>query len=143
MNIFDSLGISSSALKAQRVQLNVISGNMANVETTHTPEGGPYKKRNVVFESAPVSFSGRLHDAMTDQAQGVRVPRIQQSNAPPLTFFSPSHPDANAKGYVAKPNINIVEEMADMMAARRAYEANVTMIKTTKRMALKALEIGR
>ncbi len=143
MNVFDTMKIGASALKAQRIRLNVISANLANVETTRTPEGGPYRKRNVVFRSSPLDFGRRL-DRVTRQAvQGVEVPAIVASSRPPRMVYEPGHPDADENGYVAKPDINPVEEMTDMLAATKAYEANANVIKAAKRMALKALEIGR
>lgn len=143
MNVFDTLKISASALTAQRQRLNVISSNMANVETTRTPEGGPYRKREAVLGSRALDFGDQLDLALKDSVRGVNVATVKTSTDPPLLIFDPGHPDANGEGYVAKPNINLVEEMAEMMSATRAYEANVTVIKSAKRMALKALEIGR
>lgn len=139
MDIFGSMKISSSALAAQRSRLNVVSSNLANAETTRTPEGGPYQKRDVVFRSAPQGFSGVLDRAV----QGVEVAEIRVNPAPPKLVHDPSHPDADAQGYVALPNISHMEEMVDLMTASRSYDANVTVIKSAKRMALKALEIGR
>ena len=143
MDIFSTMKISASALKAQRIRMNTISSNLANIETTRTPDGGPYRKREVVFQSTPMGFADTLDSRMRDAAQGVRVSQIQASQLPPRMVFDPSHPDANDQGQVAMPNINLVEETADMMSASRAYEANVTVVKSAKRMALKALEIGR
>ena len=144
MDIFQTLKISSSALKAQQIRLKTISSNLANIETTRTPEGGPYKKKSVVFKSVEdPSFEKHLDQNMKGVAKGVEVSRIITSNSAPKTIYDPSHPDADEKGYVALPNINLLEEMADLMAATRAYEANVTTIKSAKRMALKALEIGK
>ncbi|PLX84502.1 MAG: flagellar basal body rod protein FlgC [Desulfuromonas sp.] len=143
MDIFSSLKISSSALRAQRTRLNTISSNLANIETTRTPEGGPYRKREVVFQSSAGSFSERLDRSMRGAVQGVEVAEIRTSSAPPKMVYDPGHPDADDKGFVAMPNVNLLEEMADMTGAARAYEANVTAVKSAKRMALKALEIGR
>ncbi|ORJ63528.1 flagellar basal body rod protein FlgC [Geothermobacter hydrogeniphilus] len=143
MNIFDTMKISASALKAQRIRLNVISSNLANIETTRTPEGGPYRKKNVVFQSTRLDFGDRLDQVTRKGVQGVRVPAIVESNRMPRRVFDPGHPDADSDGYVAKPDINPVEEMTDMMSATKAYEANANVIKAAKRMALKALEIGR
>lgn len=143
MDIFTSLKISSSALEAQRIRLNTISANLANVETTRTPEGGPYKKQEVVFRSAPVPFSGELDRALKTSAKGVAVAAVQNNPAPPRLVYDPNHPDADPQGMVAMPNVNVLEETVDMMSATRNYEANVTAIKAAKRMALKALEIGR
>ena len=143
MDIFATMKISASALKAQRIRLNAISSNIANIETTRTPDGGPYRKREVVFKSTQQDFASTLDNHLRDAVHGVKVTHIQASSLPPRMVYDPSHPDANADGQVAMPNISLVEETADMMSASRAYEANVTVIKSAKRMALKALEIGR
>ena len=143
MDIFTTMKISASALKAQRIRMNAISSNLANIETTRTPDGGPYRKREVVFQSSQSGFADTLDNRLRGAVQGVKVAQVQASSLPPLMVYNPSHPDANAQGLVAMPNINLVEETADMMSASRAYEANVTVVKSAKRMALKALEIGR
>lgn len=143
MDIFDSMKISSSALKAERLRLNTISSNIANIETTRTPEGGPYRKKEVVFQSTGKIFEKHLEENLKGAVQGVEVAEIRSSSEPPKMVYDPSHPDANGEGLVAMPGINLFEEMADMMTASRAYDANVTAIKAAKRMALKALEIGR
>ncbi len=143
MDIFATMKISASALKAQRIRMNAISSNLANIETTRTPDGGPYRKREVVFQSSSQGFSDTLDNRMRDAVQGVKVTQIQASTLPPRMVYDPSHPDADEQGQVAMPNISLVEETADMMSASRAYEANVTVVKSAKRMALKALEIGR
>ena len=137
MDIFQTMKIGASALQAQQTRLNTISSNLANIDTTHTPEGGPYRKKDVIFEPTTLSFDQSLQGAV----QGVEVARIVPDQAPPRMVYDPSHPDAGPNGYVAMPNVNLVEEMADMISASRAYEANVTTIKSAKRMALKALEI--
>ncbi|OQY19103.1 MAG: flagellar basal body rod protein FlgC [Desulfobacteraceae bacterium 4572_35.1] len=143
MDIFNSLNISASALKAQRIRLDTISSNMANMETTSTPEGGPYKRKMVVFEPQPLSFAKHMLSAENKALRGVKVSRIAVDNSEPKLIYDPSHPDADDRGYVAMPNIDILKETTDMMMATRAYEANVTAIKSAKRMALKALEIGK
>ncbi len=143
MDMFTTMKISASALKAQRVRMNAISSNLANIETTRTPDGGPYRKREVVFQSTQQGFAETLDGQMRDAAQGVKVSYVQASSLPPRMVYDPSHPDANEKGEVAMPNISLVEETADMMSASRAYEANVTVVKSAKRMALKALDIGK
>ncbi|MFV0439007.1 MAG: flagellar basal body rod protein FlgC [Desulfopila sp.] len=142
MDIFTTFAISGSALTANRIRLNTISSNLANVETTSTPEGGPYKKKSVYFETRPVSFKSQLEDHLRNGAQGVEVTKIVEDQEPPQLVYNPSHPDANEDGYVALPNVSVLKEMVDMMSATRAYQANVTTIKSAKRMALKALEIG-
>jgi len=143
MDIFATFKIGASALKAQRTRLNTISSNLANAETTSTPEGGPYKKKSVYFESTPIPFSGHLQSSMDKDVRGVKVAKIIEDNKPPRRIYNPSHPDAGADGYVEMPNVNVLKEMVDMMSATRSYEANTTTIKSAKRMALKALEIGR
>ena len=143
MDIFTTMKISASALKAQRIRMNAISSNLANIETTRTPDGGPYRKREVVFKSSQQGFANTLDTRMREAVQGVKVSHVQASNLPPRMVYDPSHPDADEQGQVAMPNISLVEETADMMSAARAYEANVTVVKSAKRMALKALEIGR
>ena len=139
MDIFTTFDISASALKAQRIRLNTVSSNLANVETTSTPEGGPYKKKSVYFQAKPVSFK----EALDASVQGVEVTKIIEDQKAPKKVYDPSHPDAKDDGYVEMPNISVIEEMVDMMSATRSYEANTTVIKSAKRMALKALEIGR
>ncbi|MBL4902553.1 MAG: flagellar basal body rod protein FlgC [Desulfocapsa sp.] len=139
MDIFTSMDVSASALKAQRIRLNTISSNLANVETTSTPEGGPYKKKSVYFQSKPIPF----REALDRSIQGVEVTKIIEDTSEPKKVYDPSHPDAAEDGYVEMPNISVLKEMVDMMSATRAYEANTTVIKSAKRMALKALEIGR
>ncbi len=139
MDLFTTFDISASALKAQRTRLNTISSNMANVETTSTPEGGPYKKKSVIFQTKPVPFKEELDASI----KGVEVTKIVADESEPRKIYDPSHPDADDDGYVAMPNISILKEMTDMMSATRSYEANTTVIKSAKRMALKALEIGR
>lgn len=142
MDLLTTFKISGSALKANSIRLNTISSNLANVETTSTPEGGPYKKKSVYFESRPVTFQERLEGNLGRAAQGVEVTRILEDQEPPQKVYNPSHPDATEDGYVDMPNISVLKEMVDMMSATRAYQANATTIKSAKRMALKALEIG-
>lgn len=142
-DIFTTMKISASAMAAQRTRLNVISANVANVETTRTPEGGPYRRQEVVFSTSQEGFAGNLERALRDSVRGVEVAEIRASAEPPRVIYDPGHPDADGEGMVAMPNVDILEEMVDMMTAAKAYEANVTVIKSAKRMALKALDIGR
>ncbi len=143
MDIFSTFAISASALKAQKIRLDTVSSNLANVETTSTPEGGPYKKKSVYFQSRPLSFQNHLDTAVRGAAQGVEVTRIIEDPDPPRKVYNPSHPDAAEDGYVDMPNVDVLKEMVDMMSATRSYQANVTSIQAAKRMAQKALEIGR
>lgn len=145
MDLLKSLKISSSGLSANRKRLETISSNIANAQTTRTAEGGPYKRKHAVFGSEPArdSFSEILEGELDAQSQTVHVTEIANDNAPPVLKYDPTHPDANDEGYVAMPNVNVMKEMADMISAQRAYEANISALNTTKSMALKALEIGR
>ncbi len=142
MDIFNSLQVSASALKAQTIRLDTISSNLANVDTTSTPEGGPYKKKSVYFQSKPLSFQDQLNTNLQGSVQGVEVTKIIEDKSPPRKVYDPSHPDADKNGYVSMPNISVLKEMVDMMSATRSYEANVTAIQSEKRMALKAIAIG-
>ncbi len=144
MDMFTSMRISASALRAQRIRLDTISSNMANSETTRTPQGGPYRRKMVVFEPQPMSFGDHMARSRAERvAEGVHVAGIVSDQSQFKLVYDPKHPDANADGYVALPNVDILKETTDMMLATRAYDANVTAIKAAKRMALKSLEIGR
>lgn len=143
MDITNTFKIGASALKAHSLRLNTISSNLANVETTSTPEGGPYKKQSTYFQTKSLSFQEQLNNQISGSVKGVEVSKIVEDNTPPRKVYDPSHPDASEDGYVEMPNISVLEEMVDMMSATRSYQANVTSIKMAKRMALKALEIGR
>ncbi|HHX94554.1 MAG TPA: flagellar basal body rod protein FlgC [Clostridia bacterium] len=137
MELIPGFAISGSALSAQKLRLDLIANNIANINSTRTQEGGPYKRLMPVFEE-------RLREAAAGEFKGygVKVSKIVKDSSPPRLEYNPEHPDANAEGFVEMPNINIVNEMVDMITATRAYEANVTAFNTAKSMALKALEIG-
>jgi flagellar basal-body rod protein FlgC len=147
MDIFNTFKIGSSALKAQTLRMNTISSNLANVETTSTPEGGPYKKKSVVFQSTPISFEQTLNKSINgdveDSVKGVKVSKVVEDEREPRKVYDPSHPDADDQGYVSMPNVSVLEEMVDMMSATRSYQANTTSIQMAKRMAMKALSIGQ
>jgi flagellar basal-body rod protein FlgC len=145
MDFFDALHISSSGLSAQRLRMNLISANLANMNTTRTKDGGPYQRKDPVFAAqAPVSsFRATLRDRQREMLKEVAVIGIVEDPRSPIRKYDPGHPDADENGYVAMPNINIMEEMVNMISATRSYEANVSAIKAAKDMALKALEIGR
>lgn len=147
MSFFNSLNTSASALTAQTLRMDIISQNMTNIDTTRTAEGGPYKRKTVIFEEigGKSQFSRILSSAMGDDtnAGGVRVAKIVEDAEKGPMEYDPSHPDANADGYLEKPNVNVVEEMVNMISANRAYEANITAINTTKGMIARTLEIGR
>ncbi|MFQ5588259.1 MAG: flagellar basal body rod protein FlgC [Nitrospiria bacterium] len=144
MNISQAFSIPAAALDAQRERLNIISSNLANVDSTETAEGGPYRRRDVVFSAVPLdgSFQSALKHEMGSVKQ-VQVSNVVHDPRPFRKVFEPGHPSANAEGYVQYPNVNAIEEMANMISALRSYEANVTVLNSIKSMALKALEIGR
>ncbi|MBE3582919.1 MAG: flagellar basal body rod protein FlgC [Limnochordaceae bacterium] len=152
MGLFDALAISASGLTAERLRLDVIATNLANVETTRTATGGPFRRREVVFAAQPPTFpvdlanstgsSGTLapgHPALG----GVQVAAIVTDPAPFRLVYQPGHPDADVNGYVAYPNINPASEMVDMIAASRAYEANLAIFQSTKQLAARTLDLLR
>jgi len=147
MGYFGALDISASGLTAQRLRMDTISQNIANVSTTRTADGNPYRRKVTLFEERvePAVFDGYLRSALKGDniGIGVRVARIFEDTAPFKTVYEPGHPDADADGYVSLPNVDVVTEMINMISASRSYEANVTSINTTKSLATKALEIGR
>ncbi len=147
MDLLTAMSTSASGLAAQRFRINVISGNLANAETTRTPEGGPYRRRDVIFGALPAgkSFEDELRNrtAPEDQVLQAKVLGVTVDKRPPILKYDPSHPDADEKGYVAMPNINPLEEMVNLMLATRSYEANVAAFNASKSMAIKALEIGK
>jgi len=152
MSMFGSIDAAASGLTAERLRMDVISNNLANANTTRTAEGGAYHRRYVVFEPRETdvnSFSGILAGAMREdkrnklRGNGVRAVRIESDNTQGPLVYDPGHPDANAQGYVERPNVNVVAEMVDMITASRGYEANVTAIQAAKSMAAKALDMGK
>ncbi|NSW89890.1 MAG: flagellar basal body rod protein FlgC [Firmicutes bacterium] len=149
MSCFEALDAAASGLSAQRLRMDVIAQNIANINTTRTERGIPYRRKVVVFEERQNNkpFSQFLTESSKKKylgiANGVRVARIIEDPSPFKRVYDPGHPDANEEGYVEMPNIDIVTEMINMISASRAYEANVASINTTKSMALKALEIGK
>jgi flagellar basal-body rod protein FlgC len=140
MGFLSSLNISASALTAQRMRMDVISENIANADTTRTENGGPYRRRVVELAEQPITFSAALKQAT---GGGVVVSQIVEDQSDFEYEYDPTNPDADANGYVAKPNVDTAEEIIDMMSATRSYEANVTALNATKSIAMKALEIGR
>lgn len=145
MDFFSSLHISSSGMSAERTRMNLISSNLANANSTRTAEGGPYRRKDAVFNAVPIedSFGSRLSKILNPLPDRVQVAAVVEDTSPPRLQYDPGHPDADAQGYVAFPNVNTVEEMTDMIAATRAYEANVTAAQAAKSMMMKTLEIGR
>ncbi len=145
MDFSKSLRVSSSGLSAQRQRLNAISSNIANINTVRTAEGGPYRRKDVVFEARPESrnFGEILTEVSDTNVQRVGVVEMVDTQKQPLPKYEPDHPEADADGYVMYPNINLMEEYTNMIQATRSYEANVSAIKATTDMALSALQIGR
>ncbi|MBD2870744.1 flagellar basal body rod protein FlgC [Paenibacillus arenilitoris] len=149
MKLSTGFDISASALTAQRLRMDVISSNIANAETTRgsyvNGQFQPYKRKMVVMEPIRQSFSSVLERQLNggSSAQGVKVTRIQEDQSPNKLVYNPTHPDADANGYVNMPNVDVTKEMVDMISATRSYEANVTALNATKAMFVKALEIGK
>ena len=141
MGASDIFKISASGMKAQRTRMEVVASNLSNVHTTSTDEGGPYRKKDVVFKAIDVSEDKSCGGTLRKKIEGVKAESIQESEKPMQKVFSPSHPDADEEGYVTYPNVNLMEEMTDMVAATRAYEANVNVLNTTKDMFLKTLDL--
>lgn len=139
------LRISASGLAAQRMRMNTISSNIANINTLRTPEGGPYRRKDVVFESMPDArnFGELVTSPPNDSLQRVQVTDVISDDKAIDLRYEPDHPDANPEGYVAYPKINLMEEMANMIQATRGYEANVSAIQASRDMAMSALELGR
>jgi len=146
MSLFKTMEISASGLTAQSLRMDVIAQNVANAETTRTAEGGPYQRKSVVLAQQEPSFAERLsqleHGGQSS-VSGVVVSSTQADQTPFQQLFDPNHPDADENGFVQMPNVDIAREYVDMIAATRAYEANITVMNASKRMALKALEMGR
>ena len=146
MNIFTALDINATGLTAQRQRIEVISSNLANASTTRTTEGGPYRRKDLVFEStSPESsfasaFSAQLESGVE---QAVQVIGIYEDASPFIRKYEPSHPDADADGYVTYPNVSPIEEMVNLLSATRSFEANTQAINAIKEIAAKSVEIGR
>lgn len=154
-SLFTAMDTSASGLKVQRYRMNIIADNLANIHTTHTDDGGPYRRKEVLVaakDSGPM-FSGMLNEtlAMTrpdfsntlaGYGRGVRITGIIEDQTPFREVYDPGHPDADEKGLVRLPNVNPVAEMVNMLSATRSYESNITAINSAKRMAEKSLEIG-
>lgn len=146
MGYLSSLRISASGLTAQRLRMDVIANNLANMETTRTARGGPYLREQVVFSSrASAGARGILANSLHEPAtqDGVRAVSIIEDRDAVRRVYDPTHPDADQDGYVTYPDVNIVTEMTDMISASRAYEANITALNIAKNMAMKALDIFR
>jgi flagellar basal-body rod protein FlgC len=138
VNLFGMMDIAASGLKAQRLRMETVASNLANVNTTRTTTGGPYRRRDVVFEAIPAQEFREVFDATLRR---VRVAGVFEDPAPPQMRHEPGHPDADGQGFVLYPNVDPVVEMVNLVGAARAYEANVTVLEATKSLMLRALEI--
>jgi flagellar basal-body rod protein FlgC len=150
MDLYRILTVSSAGMNAQRDRMSVVSGNLVNSETTRTPEGGPYRRRDIIFQAAPVeeeNFSSLMTVGVSQQWPSgiltVEVAGVRESSKAPRRVYDPEHPDADAQGYVFYPDINVMEEMADLMSAVRSYEANLAVFNATKGLVRRLLDFGR
>jgi flagellar basal-body rod protein FlgC len=144
MNLFGILDVSGSALLAERQRAEIVTSNLANAETTHTAEGGPYKRMHVVFGShsmVPHTFGATLASLSDMHTEGVSVERVVEDTTAPVRRFEPGHPDADADGYVSYPAINPVEEMVNLMGAARSYQLNASAVQSTKNMIQASIDI--
>ena len=144
MSYFSALDVSSSGLSVQRARMDLISQNIANVNTTRTEDGTPYRRQALLIGTENNSFANQLAIAKDKNASSkAMIKGVYEDNSDFERVFDPGHPDANEEGYVLKPNVNIVTEMVDMISATRSYEANVTAMDSSKNMAMKAIGIGQ
>ena len=145
MGFSNSIDIASAGMSAQRRRLEVIASNLANAKTTRTANGGPYVKKLVNFRTTDLERKGggSFSDHLRQELKSVEVNDIFEDSAPPVMVFEPTHPDANAEGYVLYPNINPVDEMVNMLGAARSYEANLEVLKTVKRLSSAAQELAK
>ena len=140
MAFLNSINIIGSALTAERFRMDIINQNIANQNTTRTASGGPYRRKQIIFQERRQTFDQALQKVM---GGGVRVARVEESQEDLRPVYDPEHPDADEDGYVYYPNVNNTEEQTDLLEASRVYEANVSALSVAKAMAQKALEIGR
>lgn len=145
MDFFGAMQILGSGLTAQRARMNLVASNLANAHTTRGVNGGPYRRQDPVFAARSVAgrFGLPANDPVARAAATVEMTGVRADPSPPRRVYDPGHPDADPQGYVAMPNVNVVEEMVNLMTASSAYEASVTAMQTVKGMARSALEIGR
>ena len=137
MNLIAGIDTTSGALTAQKIRLDIVAQNIANAQTTRTPEGGPYKRKIVSFDNELVKHSGGI------SLQTVHVSGITDDKTPGQAVYNPQHPDAGADGTVMMPNVNLAYEMVDLITASRAYEANLSVVKNSRTLAMKTFEIGK
>lgn len=145
MGMFDAIDIAASGLTAQRLRMDVTAENLANAQTTRTPEGGPYRRKTVLLQQAEGGFAGTLAATVgsSEEPAGVEAVGVVADTTPLQRIYDPGHPDADAEGYVTMPNVNPVTEMVDLIDSSRAYEANVTAMQTSKAAFSKTVELLR
>jgi flagellar basal-body rod protein FlgC len=143
MNLLSALSVSASGMTAQRQRTELLVENLANADTTRTPDGGPYRRKDVVFASDPsaAEFSSLFEDNLNGNAEGVRVAQVVTDSRPPEQRYMPGHPDADADGYVSMPRMNPAEDMVDLLGASRSYQANVSAISAVKDMIQKSMDL--
>lgn len=143
--LFSALTVSASGMAAQRQRAAVLVENIANSETTRTPEGGPYRRKDVIFSSEQMgsAFASELDSQLGGQLTGVTVSGVSVDNSEPEKRYMPGHPDADASGYVAMPKVNPAEDMVDLVGANRAYQANVAAMSAVKDMIQKSIDLLR
>ena len=145
MSLFSAISISASGMDAQRIRAELITENLANADTTRTPQGGPYRRKDAVFAASPMegSFAQTLSELSAGPQKGVTVSQITVDESDPERRYLPGHPDADPQGYVAFPKINPAEEMVDLMSASRGYQANVAAISSVKDMIARSIDLFR
>lgn len=145
MSLFSSIDVSASGMSAQRQRAEVLVENIANAETTRTAQGGPYRRRDVVFESTPVSsqFASEFDSQLGQQAAGVKVSQIVVDSSEPNRRYMPGHPDADKDGYVSFPHMNPAQDMVDLLGASRSYQANISAISAVKDMIQRSIDLFR
>ncbi|TDT69142.1 flagellar basal-body rod protein FlgC [Hypnocyclicus thermotrophus] len=150
MGVFNIMNKAASGMTAERFRMDIIADNIANANTTVTEQGGPYRRKLVVFEEklkkelkVPMNINIDSKEASISKSEGVKVAKVIEDKTPFRYVYDPNHPNANEKGYVAMPNVNTINEMVDLITAQRAYEANATVVTNAKSMATAALQIGK
>ena len=145
MDFLTSMKISSSGLNVQRKLMETVSSNLANIETTRTPEGGPYRRKELVVSALPFeeNFNAMLKSELGENVLQTMITEIIEDQSEPRLVFNPNHPDANETGYVSMPNVDLMTEMVNLVTSTRGFEANVTALNASKSMAQRAIELGR
>ena len=143
MSVFNSMKINASGLTLERLKMDIASTNIANVNTTRTEEGGPYRRKEVVFQESLLNARNNITGQMEKKSFGVKVTEIMEDDENFKIIYDPNHPDADEDGYVMMPNVNMVDEMISLIKTQRAYEANITALNTSKNILKKALEISK